>query len=59
MINTLRQQCKEKAAYYQNEIRNYLHIYKDDFTFWKEDCYIEERPRSVFHSEDEIGGIML
>jgi hypothetical protein len=59
MINTLRQQCKEKAAYYQNEIRNYLHIYKDDFTLWKEDCYIEDRPRSVFHSPDCVGGIMI
>jgi len=59
MINTLRQQTKEKSSYYQNELRNYLHIYKDDFTLWKEDCYIEDRPRSVFHSPDCVGGIMI
>lgn len=58
-INTLREQLKTRSAYYENEIRNFLHIYKDDFPLWKEDCWIEERPRSVFYSEDEVGGVMI
>jgi hypothetical protein len=58
-VNTLREQLKNKAKYYENEIRNYLTIYVDDFDLYKEDCYIADRPRSVFHSSDQIGGVML
>ena len=58
-VNTLREQLKNKAKYYENEIRNYLTVYVDDFALFKEDCYIEDRPRSVFHSTDNIGGVMI
>ena len=58
-VNTYREQTKNKCKHYENEIRNYLSVYLDDFPMWKEDCHIEDRPRSVFHSPDCVGGIMI
>lgn len=62
-VNTLREQLKNKAKYYENEIRNFLTIYVDEFDLYKEDCYIEDRPRSVFYTEgsdgEKVGGVML
>ena len=58
-INTLREQTKRRSETFEQEIRNYLAIKKDVFTKWAEDCYLGDRPKSVFYSADRKGGIML
>ena len=62
-IDRVLQSAKTDSAHYENEIRNYLTIYKDFFTTWSDECYQETRPKSVFYTEgcngDAVGGVMI
>lgn len=55
--------AKTNSAHYENEIRNYLTIYKEVFTIWADECYQETRPKSIFYTEgcdgDAVGGVMI
>lgn len=59
MVEMYKNDAAKSSKVYKNEMKNFILANLEDFPEWKEDCYIEDRPSYIMHSEDGKGGIIL
>jgi hypothetical protein len=59
LVDNLLKKLKEESSTHFQNVKNHLRVNRDFFTEWAEDCYSEGKSSMIYHSDDEIGGLML
>jgi hypothetical protein len=58
LVDKLIQKLTKETKIHRNDVLSFLRINRNHFVEWAED-FAETKTRTVYHSEDQIGGIIL